>query len=66
MVTLSPHYPKSTGLVERNVQIVIKQLQRKADEYKQDTFPALLKFCNYSSISGMDESPVELVMSKRA
>ena len=63
VVTSSPHFPKSSGLVERNVQ-TIKQLLRKADESKQDAFLALLEFCN-SPISGMDESPAELLMSRK-
>ena len=58
VVTSSPHYPKSNGLVERNVQTV-KQLLRKAAESKQ-----LLEFRN-STISGMDESPAELLMSRK-
>ena len=62
-VTSSPHYPKSNGLVERNVQTV-KQLLRKADESKQDAFLALLEFRN-SPISGMDESPAQLLMSRK-
>ena len=61
VVTSSPHYPKSNGLVERNVQ-TIKQLLKKADESKEDTFLALLEFPN-SLISGMEESPAELLMS---
>ncbi len=63
VVTSSPHYPKSNGLVERNVQTV-KQLLRKADESKQDAFLALLEFRS-TPISGMDESPAELLMSRK-
>ena len=63
VVTLSPHYPKSNGLVERNVQM-IKQLLKKTDESKQDAFLALLEFRN-SPISGMEESPAELLMSRK-
>ena len=63
VVTSSPHYPKSNGLVERNVQ-TIKQLLKKADESKQDAFLALLEFRN-SPISGMEESPAELLMSRK-
>ena len=54
VVSSSPHYPKSNGLVERNVQTV-KQLLRKADESKQDAFLALLEFRN-TPISGMEDS----------
>lgn len=36
VLTSSPHYQKSNGLVERNVQTV-KQLLRKADEFKQSS-----------------------------
>ena len=63
VVTSSPHHPKSNGLVERNVQ-TIKQLLKKADESKQDAFLALLEFRN-SPISGMEESPAELLMSRK-
>ena len=63
MVTSSPHYPKSNGLVERNVR-TIKHPLKKADESKQDAFLALLEFRN-SPISGMEEFPVELLMSSK-
>ena len=59
VVTSSPHYPKSNGLVERNVQ-TMKRLLKKADESKQDAFLALLEFRN-SPISGMEVSPAELL-----
>lgn len=49
--------------MERNIQTV-KQLLRKAYESKQDAFFALLEFRN-SPISGMDESPAELPMSRK-
>ena len=51
VVTSSPPYPKSNGLVERNVQ-TMKRLLKKADESKQDAFLALLEFRN-SPISGV-------------
>ena len=57
------YYLKSNGLVERNVPTV-KQLLRKADQSKQDAFLALLEFRN-SPISGMEESPAELLMSRK-
>ena len=63
VVTSSPRYLKSNGLVERNVQ-TIKQLLKKADESEQDAFLALLEFRN-SPISGMEESPAELLMSRK-
>ena len=63
VVSSSPHYPKSNGLVERSIQTV-KQLVRKADESKQDAFLALSKFRN-SPISEMDESTAELLMSRK-
>ena len=63
LVTSSPHYPKFNGLVERNVQ-TIKQMLRTADESKQDAFFAILEFRN-TPISGMEESPAELLMSRK-
>ena len=63
VLTSSPHYPRSNGLVERNVQ-TIKLLLKKADESKQDAFLALLEFHN-SPVSGMEQSPAELLMSRK-
>ena len=37
VVTSSPHYLRSNGLVERNVQ-TIKRLLKKSDDSKQDAF----------------------------
>ena len=45
VVSSSPHYPKSNGLVERSIQTV-EQLLRKADESKQYAFLALSEFRN--------------------
>ena len=50
VVTSSPHYPKSNGLVERNVR-TIKHPLKKADESKQDAFLALLEFRNSLSVA---------------
>ncbi len=63
VVTSSPHYPHSNGLVERNVQ-TIKRLLKKSNDSKQDAFLALLEFRN-SPISGMEQSPAELLMSRK-
>jgi hypothetical protein len=63
VVTNSPHYPRSNGLVERNVQ-TIKRLLKESNDSKQDAFLALLEFRN-SPISGMEQSPAELLMSRK-
>ena len=63
VVTSSPHYPRSNGLVERNVQ-TMKLLLKKAYESKQDAFLALLEFRN-SPITGMEQSPAELLMGRK-
>ena len=42
----------------------VKPLLRKADESKQDAFLALLEFCN-TPISGMEDSPAELLTSRK-
>jgi hypothetical protein len=49
--------------VERNVQ-TIKRLLKKSNDSKQDAFLALLEFRN-SPISGMEQSPAELLMSRK-
>ena len=63
VVTSSPHYPRSNGLVERNTQ-TMKLLLKKADDSKQDAFLALLEFRN-SPVSGMEQSSAELLMSRK-
>ena len=45
VVTSSPLYSKSNGLVERNAQ-TMKRLLKKAEESKQDAFLALPEFHN--------------------
>jgi len=61
-VTSSPTYPKSNGLVERNVQ-TIKRLFKKAHDEGKDEEMALLEFRN-TPITGLDVSPAQLLMSR--
>ena len=61
-VTSSPTYPKSNGLVERNVQ-TIKRLFKKAHGEGKDEEMALLEFHN-TPITGLDVSPAQLLMSR--
>jgi hypothetical protein len=63
MVTSSPTYYRSHGLVERCVQI-IKQMLRKSREAGDDSFQALLELRN-TPLSGIGYSPAELLMSRR-
>ena len=65
VVTASPHsyFPKSNGLVERNLQ-TMKRLLKKSDESDQDAFLALLEF-RETPISGMKVSPAELLMGRK-
>ena len=63
VITSSPNYPQSNGLVERNVQ-TIKNLLKKAREGRKDEQLALLEFRN-TPISGLQESPAQLLMSRR-
>ena len=63
VVTSSPNYAQSNGLAERNVQ-TIKNLLKKAKEGMKDEQLALLEFRN-TPISGLQESPAQLLMSRR-
>nr|XP_039255975.1 uncharacterized protein K02A2.6-like isoform X1 [Styela clava]XP_039255976.1 uncharacterized protein K02A2.6-like isoform X1 [Styela clava] len=63
LVTSSPRYPRSNGLAERNVQ-TMKNLLKKAKFSNQDFFLAVLEFRN-TPITGMNESPAELLMSRK-
>ena len=55
MISSSPKYPQSNGLIEWNVQ-TIKNLLKKAKEGMKDEQLALLEFRN-TPISGLQESP---------
>ena len=59
----SPRYSQSNGLVERNVQ-TIKSLFKKACDEGSDEEMALLEFCN-TPVTGVEESPAQLLMSRR-
>ena len=63
VVTSSPNYAQSNGLAERNVQ-TIKTLLKKAKEGMKDEQLALLEFRN-TPITGLQESPAQLLMSRR-
>ena len=63
IITTSPNYPQSNGLIECNVQ-TIKRLYKKAIEGNTSIDLALLEYRN-SPISGMDLSPAQLLMSRR-
>lgn len=63
LVTSSPHFPQSNGLAERNVQTV-KTILRKAKESGCDPELALLEFRN-TPITGLDDSPAQLLMGRR-
>ena len=62
VVTSSPGYPQSNGLVD-NVQ-TIKHLFKKAHDEDKDAEMALLEFRN-TPITGLDQSPAQLLMSRR-
>ena len=63
LITSSPHFPRSNGLAEHNVQ-TIKSLFKKAKESHCDPELALLEFRN-TSITGLDSSPAQLLMGRR-
>ena len=60
--TSSPRYPQSNGMSERAIQ-TIKNLLRKAFEDGNDPYIALLEDRN-TAISGLKESPAQLLMSR--
>ena len=63
LITSSPHFPRSNGLAERNVQ-TIKSLFKKAKESHCDPELALLEFRN-TPIAGLASSPAQLLMGRR-
>ena len=63
VVTSSPGYPQSNGLVECNVQTNIHLFKKAYDEGK-DAEMSLLEFQN-TPITGLDQPPAQLLMSRR-
>lgn len=63
VVTSSPTYYRSHGLVERFVE-TLKQMLRKGVESGDDSFLALLELRN-TPISELGHSPAELLMSRK-
>ena len=62
IITSSPLFPQSNGFAERYVQ-TIKSLLKKAKEAGSDEHLALLEFRN-TPVSGLNESPAQLLMSR--
>ena len=62
ITTSSPHYPQSSGMSERAIQTV-KNLLRKAGDEGKDPYISLLEYRN-TPVSGMQESPAQLLMSR--
>lgn len=62
IITSSPHYPQSNGLVERHVQTVKMILKKARDSGTDENLP-LLEFRN-TPIVGMTESPSQLQMGR--
>ncbi|CAB4023546.1 sec1 family domain-containing 2 [Paramuricea clavata] len=60
--TSSPHYSQSNGMSEHTIQ-TITNLLRKADDEGNDPYIALLEYRN-TPITGMQESPAQLLMSR--
>ena len=60
--TSSPRYPQSNGMSERAIQ-TIKNLLKKACEDGNDPYIVLLEYRN-TPISGLKESPAQLLMSR--
>ena len=58
IVTSSPHYPKSNGLAERNVQ-TIKNMLRKVYENNEDPYLAILMWNSTPKENG--KSPSDLI-----
>ena len=59
--TSSPRYPQSNDMSERTIQTV-KNLLKKAEDDGNDPYIALLEYRN-TTVSGLQESPVQLLMS---
>ena len=62
ILTSSLRYSQSNGMSERTIQ-TIKNLLRKADDAGNDPYIALLEYRN-TPITGMQESPAQLLMSR--
>ena len=62
IVTSSPRYPQSNGMIERTIQ-TIKLLLAKADDDGKDPHIALLEYRN-TPVTGMTYSPAQLLMSR--
>jgi hypothetical protein len=62
IITSSPHYPKSNGLVKKAVHIA-KQLIKKKIEENKDLDIAILEY-RCTPIPGLEVSPAEILMDR--
>ena len=63
-ITSSLHYPQSSGLVEKYVQIV-KCFFNKAKEEDKDLYKCLM-ICNNTPLTGSLQSPMQILQGRRA
>ena len=62
IMTFSPPYPRSNGIVERYVE-TIKQCMRKSEDTGEDIYPSLLAY-RQTPVTGCVYSPAEMLFNR--